>query len=112
MLLSSLRRAVGPFHVVKVRVPMNRVLKHRDGSKCNREKLGDMDFGVFDLANRLRVLIEVKGLKRQNKQSPAKYCKVRRLCRKVGIPVVTFRIRGDISADNIRERIREYLRIL
>ena len=108
----ALRRAAGPLHVVKIRVPMKSVLRYRDGSRCKCDRLGDMDFGVFDLGNRLRVLIQVKGMKRQNKQSPAKYCKVRRLCKKVGIPVVTFRIKGDVSADYIRERIREYLRLL
>ena len=108
----GLRTAVGPLHIVKVRVPLASVLRHDDGSKCKGEDLGDMDFGVFDLGNRLRVLIEVKGIKRQNKQSPARYRKVRRLCRKTGIPVVTFWARNGVLPDYFRERIREYLRIL
>lgn len=106
------RLAAGPLHIVKVRVPLASVLRHDDGSRCKGENLGDMDFGIFDLRNRLRVLIEVKGIKRQNKQSPAKYRKVRRLCRKTGIPVVIFNVRKGVDADYFRDRIREYLRLL
>jgi len=108
----GIRSAVGLRYVVKARVAMADVLKRGDGTKCKGESLGEMDFGVFDLQNRLKVLIEIRGLKRKGHQSQKAYRKVRKLCKKAGIPVVTFWVKYGVLTGYIKERMQDYLNVL
>ncbi len=108
----GIRSAVGLRYVVKARVAMADVLRRGDGTKCKDEALGEMDFGVFDLQNRLKVLIEIRGLKRKGHQSQKTYRKVRKLCKKTGIPVVTFWAKYGVLTDYIKERMQDYLNVL
>ena len=107
----GIRSAVGLRYVVKPRVELADVLKRGDGTKCEDEQLGVMDFGVFDLQQRLKVLIEVKGMKRRGKQNKKAYKKTRKLCKKAGIPVVTFWAKYGVLTDYIRERMQDYLNL-
>ncbi len=107
----GIKSAVGLRYVVKPRVEMADVLKRGDGTKCQEEQLGVMDFGVFDLQYRLKVLIEVKGMKRRGKQGRKAYKKTRKLCKKAGIPVVTFWAKYGVLTDYIKERMQDYLNI-
>lgn len=107
----GIKSAVGLRYVVKPRVEMADVLKRVDGTKCGNEQLGVMDFGVFDLQQRLKVLIEVKGMKRRGKQNEKAYKKTRKLCKKAGIPVVTFWAKYGVLTDYIRERMQDYLNL-
>ena len=107
----GIKSAVGLRYMVKPRVEMADVLKRGDGTKCGDEQLGVMDFGVFDLQHRLKVLIEVKGMKRRGKQNGKTYKKTRKLCKKAGIPVVTFWAKYGVLTDYIKERMQDYLNI-
>ena len=107
----GIKTAVGLRYVVKPRVEMADVLKRGDGAKCKDEQLGEMDFGVFDLQLRLKVLVEIRGLKRRGKQSQKMYKKVRKLCKKAGIPVITFWAKYGVLTDYIRERMQDYLNV-
>lgn len=107
----GLKSAVGLRYLVKPRVALADVLKRGDGSKCKDEQLGEMDFGVFDLQYRLKVLVEIKGMKRRGKQSQKNYKKVRKLCKKAGIPVVTFWAKYGVLPDYIKERMQDYLNL-
>ncbi len=107
----GIKSAVGLRYVVKPRVEMADVLKRGDGTKCQDEQLGVMDFGVFDLQYRLKVLIEVNGMKRRGKQSKKVYKKTRKLCKKAGIPVVTFWAKYGVLTDYIKERMQDYLNL-
>ena len=107
----GIRNAVGLRYVVKPRVSMADVLKRGDGSKCKNEQLGEMDFGVFDLQLRLKVFVEIRGLKRRGKQSQKMYKKVRKLCKKAGIPVVTFWAKYGVLPEYIKERMQDYLNV-
>jgi DNA repair exonuclease SbcCD ATPase subunit len=108
----GIRAAVGLGYIVRPRVQIAKVLKRGDGTKCNDEDLGEMDFGVFDLQNRIRVLIEVRGIKRKGGQSRRTYRKVRRLCKKAGVPVVTFWAKYGVLKKYIKERMKDYMDIL
>jgi hypothetical protein len=68
-----------------------------------------MDFGVFDLQNRLKVFVEVRGMRRRGKQRRRVYKKVRKICKKTGIPVVTFWAKYGVLNDYIKERMQDYL---
>lgn len=107
----GIKSAVGLRYVVKPRVAMADVLKRGDGSKCKDEQLGEMDFGVFDLQFRLKVLVEIKGLKRRGKQSQKVYKRVRKLCKKAGIPIVTFWAKYGVLPEYIKERMQDYLNV-
>ena len=108
----GIKSAVGLRYIVKPRVALSDVLKKEDGSKCKNEKLGEMDFGVFDLQRHLKVFIEVRGIKRRGRQSKKVYRKVRKLCKKAGIPVVTFWAKYGVLTDYIKERMQDYLNII
>ena len=108
----GIRAAVGLGYIVKPRVQIAKVLKRGDGTKCNDEDLGEMDFGVFDLQNRLKVLIEVRGIKRKGRQTPRMYRKVRKLCKRAGVPVVTFWAKYGVLKKYIKERMKDYMDIL
>ena len=108
----GIKFAVGLRYIVKPRVALSSVLKKENGETCKDEQLGEMDFGVFDLQNRLKVLIEVKGIKRRGKQSKKVYKRARKLCKKADIPVVTFWAKYGVLNDYIKERMQDYLSIL
>lgn len=107
----GIKNAVGLRYVVKPRVEMADLLKRGDGTKCKDEQLGEMDFGVFDLQLRLKVLVEIRGLKRRGKQKQKVYKKVRKICKKAGIPVVTFWAKYGVLPEYIRERMQDYLNV-
>ena len=107
----GIKSAVGLRYIVKPRVELAGVLKRGDGTKCKDEQLGEMDFGIFDLQHRLKVFVEIKGLKRRGKQSQKTYKKVRKLCKKAGIPVVTFWAKYGVLPEYIKERMRDYLNL-
>ena len=107
----GIKSAVGLRYIVKPRVALAGVLKRGDGTKCKDEQLGEMDFGIFDLQHRLKVFVEIKGLKRRGKQSQKMYKKVRKLCKKAGIPVVTFWAKYGVLPEYIKERMRDYLNL-
>lgn len=109
--LDAIRSAVGLGYVVKTRVAMTKVVRHADGTKCKGEDLGEMDFGVFDLRNRLKVMVEVKGMKRQNQQSQREYREVERLCREASIPVIFFKAKHAKRTKYIKRRMRDFLNI-
>lgn len=110
--LDGIKSAVGLLYIVKPRVALSSVLKKGTGGKCKDEPLGEMDFGVFDLQNRLKVLIEIRGMKRRGKQSKKAYKLARKLCKKADIPVVTFWAKYGVLNDYIKERMQDYLNIL
>ena len=107
----GIKSAIGLRYIVKPRVALAGVLKRGDGTKCKDEQLGEMDFGIFDLQHRLKVFVEIKGLKRRGKQSQKMYKKVRKLCKKAGIPVVTFWAKYGVLPEYIKERMRDYLNL-
>lgn len=109
--LDGIKSAVGLRYIVKPRVALADVLKRGDGTKCRDEQLGEMDFGVFDLQLRLKVLVEVRGMKRRGKPSQKAYKKVRKLCKKAGIPIVTFWAKYGVLPDYIKERMQDYLNV-
>lgn len=110
--MDGIKFAVGLRYIVKPRVALSSVLKRENGEKCEDEQLGEMDFGVFDLQNRLKVLIEIRGMKRRGKQSTKAYKRARKLCKKADIPVVTFWVKYGVLNDYIKERMQDYLTIL
>ena len=107
----GIKSAVGLRYMVKPRVALSDVLRRGDGSKCKDEQLGEMDFGVFDLQMRLRVLVEIQGLKRRGRQSKKMYKRVHRLCKKAGIPIVTFWAKYGVLPEYIKERMQDYLNL-
>ncbi|MBR7098861.1 MAG: DUF2726 domain-containing protein [Clostridia bacterium] len=110
--IDGIKSAVGLRYIVKPRVALSSVLKKENGEQCKDEALGEMDFGVFDLQNRLKVLIEIRGMKRRGKQNRKAYKRARKLCKKADIPVVTFWAKYGVLNDYIKERMQEYLTIL
>ena len=108
----GIKSAVGLRYVVKPRVALADVIRREDGSKCHDDELGEMDFGVFDLQNRLKVFIEIRGMRRRGKQRRKTYKKVRKICKKVGIPVVTFWAKYGVLNDYIKERMQDHLNVL
>ena len=109
----GIKSAVGLRYVVKARVPLNTLVKKSDGKRCKKnEDLGQMDFGVFDLKNRLRVLVEVRGMRRKGRQSKKMYRRARRICRRAGIPVITFWAKYGVIPSYIKTRMKDYMKLL
>ncbi len=105
----ALRAAVGLGYIVKPRVDLSDVLVHEDGSSCEDDDLGEMDFAVFDLLYRLRFFVEVKGMRRQEQQSPKTYREVERICRETSIPIVYFKIKHCNRPEYIKKRVQDFL---
>ena len=107
----EIRRAAGLGYIVKPRVELADVLLHEDGTSCEDEDLGEMDFGVFDLRYRLRFFVEVKGMRRQEQQSQKAYREAEKLCRETSIPVIVFQTKHGKRPNYIKKRVQDFLNI-
>lgn len=107
----EMRSAIGLRYIIRTRVDMADVLMHVDGTMCDDEELGEMDFGVYDLWSRLKVLVEVKGMRRQDQQSQKEYREVERLCREASIPVIIFKAKHINRRNYVKKRMKDFLNI-
>ena len=84
---------------------------HEDGTSCEDDNLGEMDFGVFDLRYRLKFFVEIKGMRRQEQQSQKEYREAEKICRETSVPVLIFKAKHCNRPNYIKKRVQDFLNI-
>lgn len=75
----------------------------------HNELFRNIDFGIFDKSYNLKLLIEINDKTHTLSDRRERDKKVRTICAKANIPIITFRTSYGINEEYIEKRLHKYL---
>ncbi|MBR4419849.1 MAG: DUF2726 domain-containing protein [Clostridia bacterium] len=99
--LQVIRALLGNDYLVLPQVNLASVIDKKGDSNFRNELFRNIDFGVFNKDFKPLVLIEINDNTHFRKDRIERDKKVASICKKAGIPLVTFWVKDGISVDNI-----------
>ena len=99
--LRVIRALLGNDYLVLPQVNLASVIDKKGDSNFRNELFRNIDFGVFNKDFKPLVLIEINDNTHFRKDRIERDKKVATICKKAGIPLVTFWVKDGISVDNI-----------
>lgn len=105
-----LSRIIGNGYYIYPQINLAAVIDKKGGNG-RTELFRNADFGVFDFDFNLLLLIEINDASHLRKDRIERDEKVARICKKAGVPLVTFWTKDKIVPEKMQREIRRYLRI-
>ena len=106
----AIKKALNYNYIVQPQVNLASIINKNGQNKFANELFRNIDFGIFNLNYKIILLIEINDkTHEENKNRQARDYKVKEICEKAGIPLITFWTKYGINEEYIKKRINEYL---
>ena len=107
----AIKKIVGENYVVQPQVNLASVVCKEDHGRYRNELFRNIDFGVFDANYSLKVLIEINDQSHEAYERRKRDLKVREICNKAGIPLVTFWTKYGVNLIYMKKVLSRYIYI-
>lgn len=105
-----IRYIIGEKFLLLPQINLASVINKKGQSNFRSELFRNIDFGIFDLNFRPLILIEINDNTHLRKDRIARDKKVADICKRAGIPLVTFWVKDGINEDYIAKQLNTAIR--
>lgn len=106
---NAIENALPGDYILYPQINLASIIKRTDDHKYQNELYRNVDFCVFDKKYNPLFIIEINDKSHNEKNRQARDYKVKDICEKANIPIITFWTDYGINESYIAKRIKEYI---
>lgn len=105
----AFKEAIGEKYIIHPQINLASLIKKEGDFRYQNELFRNIDFGIFDTEYNIMLLIEINDRTHEQRERIERDQKVRDICEKAEIKLITFWTKYGINSEYIKKRLGEYL---
>lgn len=106
----AIKKAVTGDYLLYPQINLATIVERTEQHKYQNELYRNIDFAIFDKSYNPILLIEINDKTHKDKKRTARDIKVKEICQKANLPLITFWTEYGINQEYINKRIAEYIK--